>query len=92
MLVGFGLGLATAVVGLIVAGFVMNANAPAALGDSEYPDTLYGMCAEGNMAACDTLYWESACDSDLEAFGGTCGSRTPTPQDGNCVLEGIEVG
>lgn len=38
-------------------------------------DALYVACDEGEMGACDDLYWESPVGSDHEAFGDTCGGR-----------------
>jgi len=36
-------------------------------------DRLYDQCADGDMAACDELYFESPWGSEYEEFGNTCG-------------------
>ena len=38
---------------------------------------LHSQCANGDMAACDTLYTTSAEGSTEQEFGNTCGGRTP---------------
>jgi hypothetical protein len=38
---------------------------------------LYGQCADGDMAACDSLYFAAPMGSEQEAFGQTCGGREP---------------
>ncbi len=42
-------------------------------GDDPVLDALYDSCAEGDMAACDDLFWDSPLGSEYEAFGNTCG-------------------
>ena len=39
-------------------------------------EALHDACANGDMAACDTLYDSSAEGSDEQQFGDTCGGRT----------------
>ena len=39
-------------------------------------------CFEGDMAACDTLYWTTPVDSPEEAYGLTCGGRLPDNYSG----------
>ena len=91
-LVGFAVGFAVAVAGLFLLAGLSLQGAPADLGDSERADTLYTLCDQGDMGACDLLYLESAIDSPLEEFAATCGGRGTTWQDGNCVEAGIEAG
>jgi TIR domain len=43
-------------------------------------------CAAGDMSACDFLYVDSLALSVYEAFGASCGGRTTTPANGQCVL------
>lgn len=38
-------------------------------------DALYDDCDDGDMEACDDLYWDSPVDSFYEEFGSTCGNR-----------------
>lgn len=42
-------------------------------------------CADGDMVACDDLYFGSPIDSSEEAFGETCGDRNP-PAPGQCTI------
>lgn len=41
-------------------------------------DRLWTSCGDGDMQACDDLYFESDVGSDYEAFGATCGYRIET--------------
>lgn len=44
--------------------------------ESEGLDTVVTACEDdGDMTACDFLYFRSPADSDLEVIGGTCGGR-----------------
>ena len=53
-------------------------------GDDPDLDVLWDACADGDMYACDELYWISPIDSEYEAFGNTCGMTVvPAPQ--TCV-------
>lgn len=54
-------------------------------GDSPRLDELWSACAEGDMGACDELWYSSAFDTEYEAFGGTCGFRTDGDSAGACV-------
>ncbi len=45
-------------------------------GDDPELDALYDDCEDGDMAACDTLFFDSPIDSEYEAFAETCGGRT----------------
>jgi hypothetical protein len=47
------------------------------------PSGDYSACADGDMAACDRLYFDSDVGSDAESFGSTCGDRY-SPQSGDC--------
>ena len=52
-------------------------------GQNRYLDSLYDDCANGDMSACDDLYWDSALGSDYESFGRTCGG-TGSQSAGSC--------
>lgn len=45
---------------------------------------LHEACSGGDMQACDTMYFDSAPESDGEAFGATCGGELPEA-DRYCV-------
>ncbi len=45
-------------------------------GDSFILDELWAGCEEGQMDACNALYFEAPVDSEYEVFGFTCGYRT----------------
>jgi len=45
-------------------------------GDHPLLDGLWDGCADGDMAACDELWWMSPADTVYEEFGDTCGRRT----------------
>jgi hypothetical protein len=53
-------------------------------GDGDNVGVLYNQCADGDMAACDLLYWQSPVDSEAEMFGSTCGGRK-TQVYGTCA-------
>ncbi|MGE3359209.1 MAG: hypothetical protein AB7O92_21500, partial [Acidimicrobiia bacterium] len=42
-------------------------------------------CADGDMEACDDLYYDSPVGSDDEAFGETCGRRHTNIEPGTCA-------
>lgn len=44
-------------------------------GDDAYLDELWDNCDAGDMAACDTLYFDSPFGSDYEEFGNNCGTK-----------------
>ncbi len=48
-------------------------SSPYTYGDDAYFDGLWDACANGNMDACNQLYYESPAGSEYEAFGSTCG-------------------
>lgn len=53
---------------------------------------LHQACAAGDMQACDTMYYDSAPDSDGEAFGATCGGELPTADRFCTELSGAATG
>jgi len=56
----------------------------ATYGDDPRLDALYDSCADGDMAACDQLYWESPIFSEYETFGNLCGGRSESFLFGDC--------
>jgi len=50
---------------------------PEGLGDEPELDEYAAECFDGDMEACDDLYWESPTDSAYELYGGTCAGRQP---------------
>jgi amino acid transporter len=44
-------------------------------GDNAVLDALWDDCADGDMRACDDLYFDSPVGSEYEEFGDTCGHR-----------------
>jgi len=50
---------------------------PGGLGDEPELDEYAEECFDGDMEACDDLYWESPTDSAYELYGGTCAGRQP---------------
>jgi hypothetical protein len=54
-------------------------------GDDPALDALWDACADGDMVACDELYWSTPVGSEYEAFGATCGERSDAW--GTCELE-----
>lgn len=50
---------------------------PEGLGDDPAMDGLADACSAGDLAACDSLYWQSEPGSDYETYGDTCGGRVP---------------
>ena len=55
--------------------FLVVADEDTTYGDHASLDRLWERCADGSMAACDSLYEESAPGSRYEEFGATCGDR-----------------
>lgn len=49
---------------------------PDAYGDDPELDALYDDCEDGDMAACDTLFFDSPIGSEYEAFAESCGGTT----------------
>ena len=50
---------------------------PEGLGDDPEFDEYAEECYDGDMEACDDLYWASPPDSAYELYGGTCAGRQP---------------
>ena len=73
--------IALAALGLVgivlLVGFVVSRVGLDQAGDDEL-SRLYGACAEGDMGACDELFWRSPPGSEYEQFGATCGDRVET--------------
>ncbi len=57
---------------------------PGYLGSDSRLDGLAQSCYEGNLQACDDLYYESAVGSAYEDYGATCGGRYGNRPDGGC--------
>lgn len=72
-----------AVVGLLTVGLLAG---PSSYGDDPALDRLHDACAEGDMNACDDLFYESPPFSDYEEFGDTCGGRREPAT--SCAEEG----
>ena len=53
-------------------------------GDNSELDELWDKCEDGDMAACDDLYWGSTFGSEYEEFAATCGDRDPQATGGRC--------
>ena len=56
-------------------------------GDDPDLDALWDGCADGDYAACDTLWIESPFGSDYESFAETCGAISEESLFGSCELE-----
>jgi hypothetical protein len=59
---------------------------PERYGDDAELDRLWDACKAGDWQACDSLYFDAPFDSRYEAFGATCGDRTPA-DGGACEWE-----
>ncbi len=67
-----------AIAGVILAVVLVNkVPAPAALvqGDDPALNALAQDCFDGDMSACDDLFFQAPVDSDYERYGNTCGGR-----------------
>jgi len=53
-------------------------------GDDPYLDELWTSCADGDLVACDDLYYEAPFGSDYEQFGADCGGHRAEPMAGMC--------
>ncbi|MBF28593.1 MAG: hypothetical protein CL447_01955 [Acidimicrobiaceae bacterium] len=53
--------------------------------DQETLDEQYSLCEEGDMQACDDLYFNAPFGSEEEAFAKTCGNTSETEFGGNCA-------
>ena len=63
---------------------------PFTYGDDAELDALWDACAEGDMVACDELYFSSGFDTEYEEFGSTCG-RTQDDATALCATD-VETG
>lgn len=85
-------GLAVGVVVLAVVGLVIALGSPSppitpqTYGDDATLDALWDGCGAGDMAACDTLYFDAPVDTDYEDYGSTCG-LTREETFGGCTGE-----
>ncbi len=50
-----------------------------------YLEDLAGLCAGGDLVACDDLYLQSPLGSEWELYGATCGYRLNEEVDGYCA-------
>jgi S1-C subfamily serine protease len=57
---------------------------PDRYGDDAALDLLYEACRDGDMSACDDLYWQSPYSSEYESFAMTCGGAQLEPVQGDC--------
>lgn len=59
--------------------------------DEGFVEELMAACGDGDMEACDELYWETPVGSDEEAFAKSCGDTLPPESGGTCVerTEGV---
>jgi hypothetical protein len=57
-------------------------------GDDPEMDALWTSCEQGDMEACDALYYATPLGSEYEEFGGTCGNRESMGMSGSCVDRG----
>ena len=61
-----------------------DAAAPAQQSEAEVLEGMRSECAASDYMVCDVLYFAAPADSELEAFGDTCGERV-SPSGGWCV-------
>ncbi len=59
---------------------------PGTFGDDEALDSLWTACADGDLDACDDLYFQSPFGSEYESFGSTCGGVLDEPTFGGCAV------
>ena len=55
-----------------------DAQAPGQLGDDADLDDLASQCEEGDLDACDDLFFDSDEGSPYQLYGTTCGGRIPS--------------
>jgi hypothetical protein len=53
--------------------------------DEDLLDEQYELCADGDMVACDDLYFNAPFGSDEEAFGKSCGDTAESEFGGSCA-------
>ncbi|MGH9271890.1 MAG: hypothetical protein ACRDZ2_11510, partial [Ilumatobacteraceae bacterium] len=58
---------------------------PVGLGSDENLNELAQNCYDGDMAACDDLYFESADNPAYESYGDSCAGRQPENTGITCV-------
>ena len=58
--------------------------------DRELFDEQYGLCASGDMVACDDLYFNAPFGSYEEAFGKSCGETVESEFGGSCASLDID--
>lgn len=56
-------------------------------GEDEKIEEYRAACDDGDMEACDDLYWMSYSGDENEEFGATCGGRTDGEDGGNCAYD-----
>jgi hypothetical protein len=61
-----------------------DAAGPYGYGDDPDLDRLYEACRDGDMAACDDLYWLSPYASEYESFAASCGGTQAEDVWGYC--------
>jgi hypothetical protein len=61
-------------------------DANAAYGDDPELDALWDQCAGGDLAACDSLWFDAPFGSEYESFGDTCGGTRPS-SSGGCEFD-----
>ena len=54
--------------------------------DAEF-DAAAADCSDGDMSACDDLYWQTPVDDFYEWFGSSCAGRVDHELSGGCVDE-----
>ncbi len=57
-------------------------------GDDATLDASWDACAQGDMQACDELYFASGFDTDYEAFADICGGAAESGSGGSCASLG----
>lgn len=61
---------------------------PPVPGDRDHDPRYAGLaagCRDGDMAACDDLYWDTPVGDPYETYGSTCGGRLDDGTSGGCV-------
>lgn len=81
-IIGLGVG---ALASFVVFAALPSMAMPASLGDDPRIDELYSMCRDGNMAACDLMFYDVAPGSSLEEFAAACGGRVANPNGEYCT-------
>ncbi len=61
---------------------------PPAPGDRDHDPQFAGLagdCRDGDMTACDALYFQTPIGDSYETYGSTCGGRLDELTSGGCV-------